>query len=37
MWMPSQSTQATKPKNRNGPTLATARNREMVAMLPLSK
>ena len=37
MCTPSQSSQATKPKNRNRPTLATARNRLMVAMLPLSK
>ena len=36
-WMASQSSQAMKPPKRNGPTLATARNREIVAMLPLSK
>src|SRR5665648_461738 len=34
--MTSQTSQATNPENRNLPTLATAANREIVAMLPLS-
>ena len=36
-WMASHSSQAMNPPKRSGPTLATALNREIVAMLPLSK
>ena len=36
-WMTSHISQAMKPESRNGPTLATALNRLMVAIEPLSK